>query len=83
MSNVALDAALDELGMLSTVTNSRQQFLLERDRQYHLAALDIPQDLDIRPRNTNGGMRTRASSVSIINGKRAAKTKFPSMRYAG
>lgn len=68
MSNLALDAALDELGMLSTITNSRQEYIAEQLSR--LAALDILQDHNAGARNDGGGMRTRASSMSTVNGRR-------------
>ena len=62
MSNLALDAALDELGMLSTITNSRQEYLAEQLSR--LAALDILQDHNAGSRTDSEGMRTRARSFS-------------------
>ncbi|XP_034249340.1 uncharacterized protein LOC117650211 [Thrips palmi] len=77
MSKVALDAALDELGMLSSITNSRQEYIAELSR---LAALEILQDRDVGSSNAGNGMRTRASSMSTVNGRTFVLKRFKDSR---
>lgn len=77
MSNVTLDAALDELGMLSSITNSRQEYIAELSR---LAALEILQDRDVGSSNSGNGMRTRASSMSTVNGRTFVLKRFKDSR---
>lgn len=82
MANVALDAALDELGMLSTVTNSRQEYITEQLSR--LTALDILQDHNICTRGSNLRMRTRANSASTVLGRKIMKkmiTRTPVLPY--
>lgn len=76
VSNVALDAALNELGMLSTITNSHQEYVLEQQSKARLAALDISEDHANAIRKSKGQTRTRASSVSLVKRKVVKARRF-------